>query len=226
MTDALDPEPLLRALHEADVRHIIIGGFAVNAHGVIRPSRDLDIVPAPDAANLRRLASLLAEIDARHVGIGELRPDEFPFDPTRVDDLRAGANFRLETRLGDLDVMQWVAGIDEDPAYDALASEAIEGELDTREVPRSACAARRAGGGAAVRGLDAGRDVSAVSSATTTEARLFLAKAVALALDAESATDPGPLGVPEPGGTRPEGPAAPIPAQSPAGSLRPPAARG
>jgi hypothetical protein len=130
MTDALDPEPLLRALHEADVRHIIIGGFAVNAHGVIRPSRDLDIVPAPDAANLRRLASLLAEIDARHVGIGELRPDEFPFDPTRVDDLRAGANFRLETRLGDLDVMQWVAGIDEDPAYDALASEAIEGELD------------------------------------------------------------------------------------------------
>jgi hypothetical protein len=75
-------------------------------------------------------------------------------------------------------------------------------------------------------GWTPGEMVSAVSSATTTEARLFLAKAVALALDAESATDPGPLGVPEPGGTRPEGPAAPIPAQSPAGSLRPPAARG
>jgi hypothetical protein len=26
MTDALNPEPLLRALHEAGVRHIIIGG--------------------------------------------------------------------------------------------------------------------------------------------------------------------------------------------------------
>ena len=38
MTDALNPEPLLRALHEAGVQHIIIGGFAVNAHGVIRPS--------------------------------------------------------------------------------------------------------------------------------------------------------------------------------------------
>ncbi len=37
MTKVLDPEPLLRALHEAGVRHIIIGGFAVNAHGVIRP---------------------------------------------------------------------------------------------------------------------------------------------------------------------------------------------
>jgi hypothetical protein len=29
MTDALNPEPLLRALHEAGVQHISIGGFAV-----------------------------------------------------------------------------------------------------------------------------------------------------------------------------------------------------
>jgi hypothetical protein len=130
MTDALNPEPLLRALHEAGVLHIIIGGFAVNAHGVIRPSKDLDIVPAPDPANLQRLALLLSDLDARHVGLGDLDADEFPFDPTRPEDLRAGANFRLETRLGDLDVMQWVAGIDADPAYGALATESIEGELD------------------------------------------------------------------------------------------------
>ena len=83
MTEALNPEPLLRALHEAGVRHIIIGGFAVNAHGVIRPSRDLDIVPDPDPDNLRRLAQLLADIGARHDGLGDFDPDEFPFDPTR-----------------------------------------------------------------------------------------------------------------------------------------------
>lgn len=130
MTDALNPEPLLRALDEAGVRHIIIGGFAVNAHGVIRPSRDLDIVPDPDPENLQRLAHLLAELDARHVGLGDLRPDEFPFDPTRADDLQAGANFRLETRLGDLDIMQWVAGIDADKAYDVLDGDAIAGDLD------------------------------------------------------------------------------------------------
>jgi hypothetical protein len=137
MTEALNPEPLLRALHEAGVRHIIIGGFAVNAHGVIRPSRDLDIVPDPDPDNLRRLARLLAEIDARHVGLGDLRADEFPFDPTRPEDLEAGANFRLETRLGDLDIMQWVAGIDTEPAYTALAADAISGELDG--VPLRVC---------------------------------------------------------------------------------------
>jgi hypothetical protein len=130
MTEALNPEPLLRALHEAGVRHIIIGGFAVNAHGVIRPSRDLDMVPDPDPDNLQRLAELLRAIDARHVGLGDFRADEFPSDPTRPDDLKAGANFRLETRLGDLDIMQWVAGIDTEPAYEALAAEAIAGELD------------------------------------------------------------------------------------------------
>ena len=130
MTEALDPEPLLRALHSAGVRHVIIGGFAVNAHGVIRPSKDLDIVPDPDPGNLKRLAALLADLDARHVGLGELQAKEFPFDPTRPEDLGAGANFRLETRLGDLDIMQWVAGIDHDPAYEALAVDAMEGELE------------------------------------------------------------------------------------------------
>jgi hypothetical protein len=129
MTEALNPEPLLRALHNAGVRHIVIGGFAVNAHGVIRPSRDLDIVPDPDPDNLRRLARLLADIDARHVGLGDFNPDEFPFDPTRPEDLEGGANFRLETALGDLDVMQWVAGIEADPAYSALAANALSGEL-------------------------------------------------------------------------------------------------
>src|SRR4051794_4714007 len=137
MTEVLDPGPLLRARHEAGVRHNIIGGFAVNAHGVIRPSKDLDIVPDPEPTNLERLAALLGTLEARYVGVGDMRPEESPFDPTRPEDLRAGASFRLETSLGDLDVEQWVAGIDTDPAYVALAGGAIEGELDG--VPLRGC---------------------------------------------------------------------------------------
>jgi hypothetical protein len=45
-------------------------------------------------------------LDARQLGIGDFEPDEFPFDPTRAEDLERGANFRLETSLGDLDIMQ------------------------------------------------------------------------------------------------------------------------
>jgi hypothetical protein len=71
MTEALNPEPLLRALHDAGVRHIIIGGFAVNAHGVIRPSRDLDIVrtPIPTTSDASRGC---CDIDARHVRPGRV----------------------------------------------------------------------------------------------------------------------------------------------------------
>jgi hypothetical protein len=130
VTDALDPVPLLRALHEARVRYVVVGGFAVNAHGYIRPSRDLDIAPDPDPVNLQRLARLLSELRARHVGSEDFRQEEFPFDPTNPSDLAAGANFRLQTELGDLDVMQWLPGIEADPAYPELRDEAIEGQLD------------------------------------------------------------------------------------------------
>ena len=87
-------------------------------------------MPDPDPANLTSLAEVLREIDARHLGLGDFSPDKFPYNPTRPDDLEAGANFRLETRLGDLDIMQWVAGIDGEPAYAELSLQAIEGELN------------------------------------------------------------------------------------------------
>lgn len=41
MSGALDPVPLLRLLHERGIEHIIIGGFAVNAHGFSRVTKDL-----------------------------------------------------------------------------------------------------------------------------------------------------------------------------------------
>jgi hypothetical protein len=64
MPDALDPLPLLRALHEREIEYIVLGGFAVNAHGFIRVTKDLDIVPDPARENLKRLASALSRADA------------------------------------------------------------------------------------------------------------------------------------------------------------------
>jgi predicted nucleotidyltransferase len=49
MPDALDPLPLLRALHERGIEHIVVGGFAVNAHGFIRVTKDLYGELSPDA---------------------------------------------------------------------------------------------------------------------------------------------------------------------------------
>jgi hypothetical protein len=120
-----EPDELLLALRRARVDFIVIGGVAVGVHGFIRATKDLDIVPNPDPQNLARLARLLVEIDAQQTGVGDFAPEEFPFDPTDPDQLANGANFRLETRLGPLDIMQWVAGINSDLAYIELAPRAM-----------------------------------------------------------------------------------------------------
>jgi hypothetical protein len=119
------PDELLLALRDGGVRFIVIGGVAVGVHGFVRATKHLDIVPDPEPGNLTRLAAVLRALGAEHVGVGDFSADEFPYDPSDPAQLAGGANFRLETRLGPLDIMQWVAGINEDPAYPALAREAI-----------------------------------------------------------------------------------------------------
>lgn len=134
---ALDPAELFRRLHEAGVHYVVVGGFAVIAHGVQRSTKDLDICPDPNPANLARLASLLAELDARHADAGDFAQEEFPYDPTDPAQLAEGGNFRLETSLGSLDLMQWISGIRGDLAYPDLARDALT--ADVHGVPVTVC---------------------------------------------------------------------------------------
>jgi predicted nucleotidyltransferase len=95
MPDALDPVPLLKHLHAHGVEHIIIGGLAVSAHGHVRPSKDLDIVPDPAHENLERLVSALADANAlegipvRVCGLDALRAMKRAAGrPQDIEDLR------------------------------------------------------------------------------------------------------------------------------------------
>lgn len=128
MTAPLDAAELLRRLAQAEVDHVVIGGFAVIAHGVIRATKDVDVCPSPARENLQRLAGLLRDLNARQVGEDEFGPEEFPLDPTNPDDLALGGNFLVETDIGRLDIMQWVRGIEEDRAYTELAAHAVVSE--------------------------------------------------------------------------------------------------
>jgi hypothetical protein len=130
MSEALDPLPLLRVLHERGIEHIVVGGFAVNAHGFIRVTKDLDIVPSPAEENLGKLAEMLRDLHARILDTGDFKPEEMPADPTRTADLAMGGNFCLQTDLGRLDVMQWLSGIDSDDLYTKLDHGAIESTVD------------------------------------------------------------------------------------------------
>jgi hypothetical protein len=69
----LDVEGLLAALEGAAVHFVVIGGFAVGAHGYPRATKDLDIVPDPDPENLERLASLLTDLNASVLGMPRRR---------------------------------------------------------------------------------------------------------------------------------------------------------
>jgi len=120
-----EPDDLLLTLTNSQVEFIVIGGVAVGVHGFTRATKDLDIVPSPSPQNLERLAGVLVEIKAQQLGTGDFSPEEFPYDPTDPLQLAQGANFRLETSLGPLDIMQWVSGIETDLAYEGLAPKAF-----------------------------------------------------------------------------------------------------
>jgi len=121
----LEIERLVEALNDDGVEYIVIGGFAVAAHGYVRATKDLDIVPRPGAENLGRLAAVLRNLNAEHFGTGDFDAAEFPFDPRDAAQLAEGGNFVLSTSRGRLDVMQWVPGIPGDLAYDHLERGAI-----------------------------------------------------------------------------------------------------
>ena len=122
----LQAEPMLRVLAEHGVEFVIIGGFALAAHGVIRGTKDIDVMPDPRPDNIRRLAAALRALEAE-VMLGEdFDPSELGLAPDEKG-LSLGGNWVLRTRLGRLDVMQDVAGA---KSYEAVRSAAVE-----RDVP-------------------------------------------------------------------------------------------
>jgi len=58
-------EAIVRALNEGNVRYLIAGGLAVNAHGYIRFTQDVDLVIALDPANIVRAFEMLAKLGYR-----------------------------------------------------------------------------------------------------------------------------------------------------------------
>ncbi len=129
-----EPDDLLLTLTNAQVAFIVIGGVAVGVHGFVRATKDLDIVPDPAPENLARLAGALVEMAAQHAGVGDFSPEEFPHDPTDPVQLAEGANFRLETSHGPLDIMQWLPGIEADLAYSELAPTAVAVAFRDRQI--------------------------------------------------------------------------------------------
>jgi hypothetical protein len=58
-------EEVAQTLHDAGVRYLVAGGLAVNAHGYLRLTADIDLVIALDPGNVRAAFDALAKIGYR-----------------------------------------------------------------------------------------------------------------------------------------------------------------
>jgi hypothetical protein len=121
-------DQLLTRLVHADVRFVVIGGLALGSWGVVRGTKDCDIVPDPEPENLDRLAHLVTELGG-HVQLGEaLLGSELSIAAL----LRGGERALIATQLGDLDVVQGLDGV---LAYTGLRQRAIDVEIGDVAIP-------------------------------------------------------------------------------------------
>jgi uncharacterized nucleotidyltransferase DUF6036 len=114
-------------LRAHDVEFVVIGGFALGFHGVVRATKDVDIVPKPGEENLTRLWRALHELEAEPQGLEDFRPEEMPVEWSLDGLIAGGGNWIVHTRHGRLDVMQWV---DPFESYAEIRANAVEEEVD------------------------------------------------------------------------------------------------
>jgi hypothetical protein len=160
-----DVGPLLTLLNEHDVRYVVTGSAAAMLHGVALEPGDLDITPALDHDNLKRLARVLEVIDARQDPNGAFGQWETGSDgqqrwvrrePTPQDsDAReawrpdpadpASFDYLLQSKYGAIDIVPQVSGTYQElipraakleVADQTIWVEAIQDLLATITVPR------------------------------------------------------------------------------------------
>jgi hypothetical protein len=113
-----DPFPLLAALRRHEVDFVVIGIIAAIAQGYPMTTRDLDVTPSREHANVERLAGALREVEAKlRTPQGSI---EFPIEATYLGSVDS---WTLLTRLGELDLLFEPAGT---RGYYDLRRDAVE----------------------------------------------------------------------------------------------------
>lgn len=86
---------ILSDLNRVGIRYVLIGGIALIRHGVVRMTRDIDVVLEPGDDNIERVRTLVAEW-------GATRPDGSPIP---ADGIAAGRSIHLATPHGHVDLL-------------------------------------------------------------------------------------------------------------------------
>ncbi len=124
-----DPERMLSALADGEVRFILIGGMAAVLHGDVGVTVDIDVVPERSDDNLERLAEALRGLGAR------IRTEDEPagliFDCSIefFRNLSPDSIVNMTTEAGDLDVAFCPSGTS---GFSDLLRDAVEIEAADR----------------------------------------------------------------------------------------------
>lgn len=113
----LDAERILRVLAEHQVDYVLVGGLAVQTHGHVRTTFDVDVLPRPLRSNLVQLAAALTELGARVLNPGgkDLA--------ISAEMLPRATLWQFDTRHGPIDVLHDAPGA---PPYADLRRRALE----------------------------------------------------------------------------------------------------
>ena len=127
MTEELsDPARIFAVLDAHAVEYVVVGGLAVQVHGHVRMTNDLDLIPAPTRQNLRRLADALNELGARVLNKGS--------EGTTIDAgmLPRATLWQFATAAGDIDVLHDAPGAS---SFEKLRERALEVSLGDLRIP-------------------------------------------------------------------------------------------
>lgn len=123
-----DAAAILRALTEKRVDFVVVGGIAVQAHGYLRGTGDLDVIPDDSLLNLSRLGEALVELDA------ELWRAAARVDVTDPRMLKRSPQLPLITRHGRLDLLNLEHTAGAPRSFVELRSRALVLEVEDIEI--------------------------------------------------------------------------------------------
>ncbi len=121
MTDLLK---LIKLLQDSQVQFVIVGGFAVLAHGGSMVTEDMDVCCEFSAQNLLRIQDAFAAIHAVH----RMTPQRLPLqlDKRKAKGLK---NLYLSTDLGQIDILGEISGVGD---FSEVWENSIQVELNGR----------------------------------------------------------------------------------------------
>lgn len=129
----LDYRGIFKELNKLEIDYLVVGGLAVNFHGVPRMTYDVDLMILLQAENIKKLASKLTEWGYRPKV--PVNPMDLADDAKRnswIDEkgMKAMNFYSGKTPIGEIDIV-----FDSPVPYEELKSRAVTFEIEGEKIP-------------------------------------------------------------------------------------------